>query len=152
MADRRQPDVSDMEPSEIRKQVVHAIDQARRRAAAQREDAERLSRSFAQLLPHATAGWKVVASVLKAEGHPFKVNTPAGALRLASDRSPDDFIEIGLDTSRRPVAVVGRTGLTRGRRVIDREVVIAEGDAVTTLDEQTLLTFLLEELGPFVER
>jgi hypothetical protein len=108
--------------------------------------------AYEQVLPLAAATWRQAANVLKAEGLPFKVHTPAGALRFASERSAQDFIEVTLDTSRRPVALVGRVVLARGGQVIDRETVVAEGDAVAEVDEQRLLEFLLEELAPFVVR
>ena len=51
-----------------------------------------------------------------------------------------------------PVAVVVHTRLSRGHRVIDRESVVAEGDDVMALDAERLLSVLLSELEPFVER
>jgi hypothetical protein len=128
------------------------LDRARQRAAAQREHAHRTSQAFDNVLPAAAGIWKQVASLLKAEGHGFSVHTPAGVLRLASERSGDDFIEVIVDGARRPPAVVVRTRLARGRVVIDRESVVAEGDAVQTLDEARLLDVLLGELELFVER
>ena len=43
--------------------------------------------------------FRQVASALKAEGHHFTVFTPGGGVRLMSDKSSDDFIELSLDTS-----------------------------------------------------
>jgi hypothetical protein len=141
-----------MDPSEIRRRVRQILDKERHQAAAHREHAQRTSQAFDNVLPGAAAMWKQVASVLKAEGHGFSVHTPAGVLRLVSDRSPDDFIEVTVDAARRPSAVVVRTRLTRGSVLIDRESVVVEGGAVHTLGEDRLLDVLLEELGPFVER
>lgn len=141
-----------MEPSDIRKHVLHALEHARREAAAHREEAREATRAFEALLPAASATWRVAANVLKAEGHAFKLHSPAGVLRFASDRSAEDFVEVTLDTGRRPVAVVGRTGLSRGHRVIDRETVIAQGDQILALTDEALLRFLLTELEPFIER
>lgn len=141
-----------MEPSDIRRRVLHALEQARRHAAAHRSEAEQAAQVFEALLPLATAAWKQAANVLKAEGHAFTLHTPAGVLRFVSDKSAEDYVEVALDTTRRPVAVVGRTRLARGRRVIDRESVVAEGEAVAGLGEEALLDFLLRELEPFVER
>lgn len=141
-----------MEPSEIRRQVLQTLDRARRGAAAHRDEVERASRAAEALLPAAAALWKQAANVLRAEGFPFQVQTPAGALRFVSDRSPDDFVEVTLDTTRRPVALLGRVGLVRGRRHLDREVVVAEGHAVETIGDRQVLEFLLDALEPFVER
>ena len=41
-----------------------------------------------------------VANALKAEGYAFTVFTPSGSVRLMSDRSSSDYIELTLDTSR----------------------------------------------------
>jgi hypothetical protein len=141
-----------MEPSDIRKRVLHTLEQARRRAAAHREEASEATRAFEALLPAAAAAWRVAANVLRAEGHAFTVHTPAAALRFASERSAEDFVEVTLDTTRRPVAVIGRTGLARGRRIVDRETTVAQGDQILALTDEGLLQFLLGELEPFVER
>jgi hypothetical protein len=141
-----------MEPSDIRKRVLRTLEQARRHAAEHRQEGAEATRAFEALLPVVAATWRVAANVLKAEGHAFNVHTPAGTLRFASDRSAEDFIELTLDTTRRPVAVVGRTGLARGHRVIDRETVVAQGDQIPALTDEALLQFLLAELEPFVER
>jgi hypothetical protein len=120
--------------------------------AAHRVEAEQVSQAFQQLLPGAAAVWKQALNVLRAEGHAFSLQTPAGMLRVVADRSGEDFVEVALDTGRRPVAVVVRTRLARGRRVIDRESIVAEGDAAAALDEDRLLTVLLAEIEPFIER
>jgi hypothetical protein len=141
-----------MEPSEIRKRVLHALEHARRGAVQHREDADQASQAFAKLLPNAAATWKIALNVLKAEGHAFSIQTPTGMLRAVAERSGDDYIEVALDTSRRPPAVVVRTRMSRGRHVIDRESVVAEGDNVIALTDERLLAVLLAEIEPFVER
>ncbi len=50
--------------------------------------------------------FRQVANILKAERYAFSVFTPTGGVRLMSDRSADDFIELSLDTTgERPVVV-----------------------------------------------
>ena len=142
-----------MEPSEIRKRVLQAIEQAKRHAIEHRGETERATAAFDDLLPRAAAAWKIAMNVLRSEGHGFTMQTPAGLLRLVSDRSGEDYIEVALDTGRRPVAVLVRTRLARGRRVIDRESTVAQGDeAIAGLDEDRLVDVLVRELEPFVER
>jgi hypothetical protein len=141
-----------MESSEIRKRVLHTLERARRNAASHRDEADQASRTFAELLPHAAAVWKQASNVLRAENHAFTVQTPAGLLRFTSDRSADDFVEVTLDTARRPVAILARTRMTRGRRVVDRESLVAEGTEVATVDEVRLLDVLLTELEPLIEK
>jgi hypothetical protein len=94
----------------------------------------------------------VFASALTAEGYPYKVFTPAGALRLASERSRQDYIEIELDTSMSPPQVVGRSNRAHGARVITAERPVRDGAGVEELTETDVLDFLVAEIGPFVER
>jgi hypothetical protein len=141
-----------MEVADIRRHVLHTLDRARRRATEHREQVERAERAFQTVLPLGVAVWRHAAGALRAEGHPFALHTPAGALRLAPERAPADFIEIALDTAQHPPAVVLRTRLTRGRHVVDGEVIVGEGPGIGELDEERFLSILLEALGPFVER
>jgi hypothetical protein len=89
--------------------------------------------------------------VLKAAGYPFSVFTPSGSVRLMSDKSSEDYIEIALDTSEEAPRVVGHVSRSRGRRVVDAERVVGPGDPESITEEQ-LFEFLLKELEPFVER
>ena len=141
-----------MEPSEIRKRVLGTLEQARRRVQIQREESDRATKTWETLHPAAAASWKIALNVLRAEGHHFSLQTPSGMLRVVSDRSAEDYVEVLLDTSQRPPAVLARTRLSRGRRVIDRETIVADGDRVPDLTEERLLHVLLTELEPFVER
>jgi hypothetical protein len=93
--------------------------------------------------------FRQVANALKAEGYAFTVFTPSGSVRLMSDRTAEDYIELTLDTSDDPPRVMGQISRTRGRRVIDTERSIGAPDALT---EEQLLDFLLKELEAFVER
>lgn len=141
-----------METSEIRKQVLHMLERAKRRSLEHRSQAESAQRAYDALLPLVATAWRQVANALRVEGHAFTVHSPSSALRFASDRSADDFIELSLDTSRRPAALWLQVRLVRGHRVIEREIVVAEGDAVAEVSEQQLITVLLDELEPFVQR
>jgi hypothetical protein len=141
-----------MEISDIRRRVLQTLDRTRRRAAEHREEAEQAERAFQLVLPLAVTVWKQAASALRAEGHPFAVQTPAGVLRFVPERSVDDFVELALDAVRRPPAVVVRARVTRGRRVLDHESIVSEGTDIGGLDEERFLSVLLTELEPFVER
>ncbi len=141
-----------MEPADLRKRVLRALDEARRHAAAHREEAERAGQAFDRLQPEIAALWRQVANVLKVEGHPYTINTPAGSVRFASERWPESFVEVTLDTTRRPVAVVGRTVFARGREGIDREAVVAEAAELATVEAERWVEFLARELEPFLER
>lgn len=141
-----------MEIADVRKRVKQAIERARRQAADRRQHSDRASKAFETFLT-ATAIPLVrqIANVLKADGYPFGVFTPSGSVRLMSDRSADDFIEISLDTSGDLPRVIAHVSRSRGRRVIDAERVIGSGDP-ESISEQELLAFVAKELEPFVER
>jgi hypothetical protein len=89
---------------------------------------------------------------LRAEGHLFRLFTPAGSVRMSSERSADDFVELALDPTRQPIEVVGRVSHGRGSRLITDERPIREGAAVADLTEEDVLRFLLASITPFVER
>jgi hypothetical protein len=140
-----------MEISEIRKRVLQAIDQSRRTAAERRARADAASAAYDQFLTHvATPLFKQFANVLKVEGYPFQVFTPAGGLRLASDRASEDFIELRLDVSGPSPVVVGHVNRARGSRVLASERPIGVG--VSELTEEDVLEFLVQEIQPFVQR
>jgi hypothetical protein len=141
-----------METGEVRKRLQHAIERARRGAADRRARNDEATRAFDDFLDRvAVPLFKQIANVLKIEGYPFTVFTPAGSVRLMSDKSADDFIELALDTSDREPRIMAHVSRSRGRRVVDEEQVVGSGRPDQISDEE-LLTFLLKVLEPFVER
>ncbi len=141
-----------MEISDVRKRVRDTIERARRHAGERRARHDEAGRGFARFLDETAVPLvKQIANVLKIEGYSFTVFTPSGGVRLMSDRSADDYLEITLDTDRDPPQVVGHIGRSRGRRILEAERVIGSGDPAS-ISEQDLLEFLLKELEPFVER
>jgi hypothetical protein len=92
-----------------------------------------------------------MAQALKVSGYLFSVFTPGGSVKLMSDKSPEDYIELSLDTSGEDPAVMGHVRRTRGRRVIESEHPIAN-KVVAELTEEDVFEFLLKEIEPFVER
>jgi hypothetical protein len=142
-----------MDTPEVRRRVRAAIEQARRDAAARRERSTVAARDYEEFLAtRAIPAFSTLAAALVAEGHRFKVFTPAGSVRLASERSPDDFIELLLDSSEDPPVVLGRTSLSRGRRSVTRERPIRDRAAVADLTDEDVVSFVITELTPFVER
>jgi hypothetical protein len=141
------------EVADVRRRVRQRITEARERSNARRLEVDAAGRQFASFLSDvARPLLKVFASALTAEGYPFTISTPAEALRLTPERSRSDFIEIGLDTSLDPPQVIGRTQLGRGARGITRERPVRDNKPVDQLSEGDLLDFLVEEIGPFLER
>jgi hypothetical protein len=141
-----------METSTVRKRVNEAIELARREAGERRTRADQASRDYAHLLKEVAAPlFRQVADSLKAGGFSFSVFTPSGAVRLTSDRSQEDFIELSLDTSGDRPAVMLHTSRARGRRIIENERAIAS-DTVGAITDAQLLDEVMKELRPFVEK
>lgn len=142
-----------MEIPDVRRRVRAAIDQARRDAAARRERADNAARAYDEFLTaRAVPAFNLLASALVGEGLRFKVFTPAGSVRLSSERSPDDYIELTLDTSEDPPYVLGRTSVARGRRSITTERPVRDGVVVQDLTDEDVLDFVLAELPGLVLR
>jgi hypothetical protein len=141
-----------MEVSEVRKQVLAAIERSKRAAAERRARNDEAEREYPSFLSRvAVPMFRQVASALKAEGHHFTVFTPSGGVRLMSDRSSDDFIELSLDTSGEQPVVLGHVKRARGGRVLESEHPIASGP-IGELTDEHVLAFLVKELEPFVDR
>jgi hypothetical protein len=142
-----------VETSEVRRRFLVAIDRARRDAAERRAQTDQARRDYDEFLAQrAIPLFHQFAAALKAEGHTFAVFTPAGSVRLASERSSEEFIELALDDSSRPAAVVGHSSRSRGRRTVTSERPISEGKPIADLTEEDVLAFLLEEIVLLVER
>jgi hypothetical protein len=142
-----------MEVSAVRRRLRAAIDEARRRSAERRARADEASRAWERVLPDvAVPMFHAVASALTAEGHRFKVHTPGEAVRLAPERSAEEFVELSLDTQRDEPALMLRSTRGRGRRIVSSERVVREGQPIAALTQEDLLPVLLEELIPFIER
>ena len=142
-----------MEVGEVRKRVLHAIADARRRAQERRQrtaDAERAYATFVQDV--ATPVVRQIASALKAESYAFTVFTPENGLRLAADRGRDDFIEFALDTDSERPQVIGRISRTRGSRRLDEERPIKPGASPETVTEEDVLEFVMRALEPWLAR
>ena len=148
MAEHRLPETAD-----IVRRVRRAIADARAGAARRREWVAAAEAEGQALLENLVSPlFKTVASVLAAEGHRFAVSTPVGAVRLSRGASGDDFVELGLDTTRNPPALVGRTARVRGRRVQQEESVVAEHPEIGRLTAEEVLDYLLAAIAPLVGR
>jgi hypothetical protein len=139
-----------METSEVRKRLNHTIERAKKNAAERRARSDEAGRVFEIFLSStAVPLFRQVANILKSDAYHFTVFTPSGSVRLMSDRTAEDFIELFLDTSGDLPQVIGHSSHSRGRRVLESERAIgAPGD----LSEEEVLAFLLRELEQFVER
>jgi hypothetical protein len=141
-----------MEISDVRRLVNDTIARARKRTTDRRERTDAASRSFQRFLNGVAVPLvRQVANVLRTEGYPFSVFTPAESVRLMSERNAEDYIEIWLDTSGHTPRVVARVSRSRGHRGFDAHRVIGSGDPDAITDEQ-LLAFLSEELELLLEK
>jgi hypothetical protein len=141
-----------MEVSEVRKRLRGAIDGSKRTAADRRTRMDEAAREYPTFLDTVAAPlFRQVAAVLKAQGYLFGVFTPTGSVRLMSEKNTDDFIELTLDVSGDAPLVLGRVRHARGSRVVESERPVGTG-AIRELTENQVLDFLVDEIGPFVER
>ena len=141
-----------MEISDVRRRVTEIVERAKRSVGERRARSDEAARDYEMVLESlAVPLVRQVANVLKVQGYLFDVFTPSGSVRLASAKSADDYIEISLDTSGDQPVVLGHSRCTRGRGIVEHERPIG-GPAIRSVTEEQLLAFVLEELGPLVER
>jgi hypothetical protein len=142
-----------MEISLVRKRLRDSIEDAQKNATARRAANREAIAAWEQVLERVvTPLLQQISQVLMSEGYTFRVITPAGTVRLTSERSADDYIEVGLDTSGPVPIVVARVNRTRGRERFNDEHIVASGDAIPGLSEERLLDLFTSMLGPFLER
>ncbi len=142
-----------LDAGEIRKRLRHTIETAKREATARRAALNSEQQAFDAFLEnHAVPVLRLVASALKAEGHVFQVLTPAGTVRLQSDRERDDYLEVVLDGSRATPTVIGRSSFVRGSQLQTAEHPIGESAIVSDLTDEDVFEWVLRMILPFVER
>jgi hypothetical protein len=142
-----------VEVSEVRRRLRGAIERARVLSADRRVRMAAAARDYDELLEQrAVPVFHQLAAALVAEGHLFKVFTPAGSVRLASERSAEEFIELTLDDSADQPEVVGRVSRGRGRRMISSEMPLKPRTPIASISQEDVMDFLIEEIVAFIER
>jgi len=145
--------ISRMEVSDVRRRLRAAMEDAKRRSAERRTRADEASQAWDEaLIATAVPAFHTLASALTGEGHRFKVLTPAGSVRLALERSAEEFIELALDTERDEPAVMVRSTRGRGRRIVSTERVARSGASLAAMTQEDVVGVVLDELAPFIER
>lgn len=135
----------------VRKRVRFAIEQARRDQAERRGRVAEARKAYEEFLENTVIPvFRMFANVLKAEGLSFEVMTPAGGVRLQSERHRDDAIEMELDTTADPPVPQVTITRTRGSRVVQTDRRIREGKPLVQLTEDDVVEMLLEELRPWL--
>ena len=142
-----------LETAEVRRQLTHRLAELRKAQTQRRAAADAARAAFEGVLESEIAPTvRQFAQALKAEGFNFSVQTPASTVRLVSDRSSDNVVDIVLELGAAQPAVVVRSAYTRGRRQLEDERTLAQGDAIASLDGERVLAVLLDAIEPFVER
>ena len=135
----------------IRKRIRAEIDKARRDQAERRTRVAEASRIYEQFLETAAApAFRMVANILKAEGLPFEVMTPAGGVVLQSERQRDDAIAIEFDSTADPPAPLVTIKRARGSRIVQTDRSIKWNTPLEQLTEEDVIEMLLEELRPWL--
>jgi hypothetical protein len=135
----------------IRKRIRAEIDKARRDQAERRDRIAEATRAYEQFLQNAAIPvFRMFANILKAEGYPFEVATPAGGVRLQSERHRDDAIEIELDTTADPPQPLVTITRNRGSRVVQSDRSIKWNTPLEQLTEDDVIEMVLEELRPWL--
>lgn len=135
----------------VRKRVRLAIEQARRDQAERRGRVGEARKAYEEFLERAAVpAFRMLATILKAEGLPFEVMTPAGGVRLQSERNREDAIELELDVTADPPQPLVTITRVRGSRTIQTDRTMAGSTPLTALTEDDVIEMLLEELRPWL--
>ncbi len=135
----------------VRKRVKTAIEQARRDQAERRGRVSEATRAYDTFLDlTAIPVFKMFANILKSEGLHFEVMTPAGGVRLQSERQRDDRIEMELDTTADPPHPLVTITRVRGSRVVQSDRYLKSSLPLEQLGEDDVIEMLLEELRPWL--
>jgi hypothetical protein len=142
-----------MEVADVRRRLRMAIEETRKRADERRARNDEASRVWERILPDvAVPAFHQVAQALNAEGYRFQVVTPGAAVRLVPERGGDEFVELALETDGDEPAVMIRSTRGRGRRTVTSERALTVRPAVDGLTDDAVVTELVEELKPFLQR
>ena len=142
-----------MDVSELRKQILRALDTARKDADEKRRAAYQAKSAYETFLNDvAVPAFRQAANVLRALGHDFSANTPAGSVRLDGPLG-QEYLELELDVSGGRAQVIGRTGMMRNRGgPLVEERPIAAGTPIAELTDADVATFLTTEIPRLVMR
>jgi hypothetical protein len=135
----------------LRKRVHTEIEKARRDQAERRGRVAEATRAYEAFLDQTLVpAFRTFANVLKAEGLSFEVMSPAGGVRLQSERNREDAIDVALDTAADPPQPLVTITRTRGSRVTQSDRRIKDGTPIAHLTEDDVIEMLLEELRPWL--
>ena len=137
--------------AEVRKRIRAEIEKARRDQAERRTRVAEATKSYDVFLDTAAIPvFRMFANVLKAEGLHFEVMTPAGGVRLQSERNRADAIEMELDATADPPQPLVTVTRARGSRVVQSDRSIKGSNPLVHLSEHDVIEMLIEELRPWL--
>ncbi|HEX7283572.1 MAG TPA: hypothetical protein VF239_16055 [Vicinamibacterales bacterium] len=135
----------------IRKRIHTEIEKARRDQAERRARTAEAARAYETFLDTAAVPvFRMFANVLKSEGLPFEVMTPAGGVRLQSERHREDAIEMELDTTADPPEPLVTVTRVRGSRIVQSDRGVKGSVPLMQLTENDVVEMLIEELRPWL--
>jgi hypothetical protein len=137
--------------AEVRKRIRAEIDKSRRDQAERRTRVAEATSAYEAFLDTAAIPvFRMFANVLKSEGLNFEVMTPAGGVRLQSERHRDDAIEMELDTTADPPQPLVTITRARGSRVVQSDRSIKGSTPLVQLTEHDVVEMLMEEMRPWL--
>ena len=137
--------------AEVRKRIRAEIEKSRRDQAERRTRVAEATSAYETFLETAAIPvFRMFANVLKSEGLNFEVMTPAGGVRLQSERHRDDAIEMELDTTADPPQPLVTITRARGSRVVQSDRSIKGSSPLVQLTEHDVVEMLIEELRPWL--
>lgn len=135
----------------IRKRLRLETEHARRTSAARRERLRSATAAYETFLDAvAIPTFRQLATVLRADGMAFDVQTPGGGVRLAPERARDDGIMLELDAAQDPPTVILRTTHTWGTQISRSDRAVKDGGEIDQITEDDLLERLFEEIRPWL--
>src|SRR3712207_4226921 len=135
----------------VRKRIRTEIDKARRDQSERRARVAEAARVYDQFLETAAVPvFRMFANVLKAEGYPFEVMTPAGGVRLQSERQRAVAIEMEPEPAADPPAPLVTITRVRGSRIVQTDRGVKWNAPLVQLTEDDVIEMLLEELRPWL--
>lgn len=138
-----------MDVAALRKRILRELDRpgaVKATSAERRATGDQARQQFARLLDTTIVPLlKQTADILKAEGSLCRIHTPSDHAQLAFDRSPEDFIEIMLDTAT-PPHVISRSSARKKGGTLVEDRIIGVGKEIDEINDEDVVSYLLPEL------
>jgi hypothetical protein len=140
-----------MDVSELRKRIIRALEEARSVAGSRRGVVDAARRDYTAFLETvAVPLLRQAATVLKAQGHPFTLETPAETARIVADGAPQTFLELSLQIDGDDPRVMGRVSVSRGRQGLVIEERPLATVPISEITENHVADFLVREIPTLI--